>query len=205
MQRIPLMPCWHLSVALLARLMCVSSNCPADRGLYCICNYTGKSVPLSCGLVTLFVSTEKGHAGKYHTESEYKVFLHPPLSWVWQASWRCHDRGRQEESCGAPWTFNLAPVCLATKPDTRPPIELRTHVAFIYVHVSYSEKIKLVKRYNKEMRTCPREVCIYSALPKWSAEIGMWRYKNGQCPIRDTWSGACSTHFHSKVVLEIKK
>lgn len=63
MQRIPLMLCWHLCLALLARLMCVSCNCPADRGLYCICNYTGKSVPLSCGLVTLCVSTEKGHAG----------------------------------------------------------------------------------------------------------------------------------------------
>lgn len=81
MQRIPLMPSWHLSLVLLACLMCVNTNCPADRGLYCICNYTGKPVPLSCGLVTLCVSIEKGHEGS-PSEASHRIRVQsvPPLN-----------------------------------------------------------------------------------------------------------------------------
>lgn len=105
MQRIPLMLCWHLCLALLARLMCVSSNCPADRGLYCICNYTGKSVPLSCGLVTLCVCTEKGHAGSPSKVSHrIQVQSVPPPAFDRRLGDVMIEAGRKRAV--EPWTFN---------------------------------------------------------------------------------------------------
>jgi len=88
-----------VSSALGLSRVCVNTNCPADRGLYCICNYTGKAVPLSCGLVTLCVSIEGSP-----TEASHRIRVQsvPPLDLSLEFDRRLGDVMIE----GDLWTFN---------------------------------------------------------------------------------------------------